>query len=237
METASIVASVLLIILSILLWRNSKGKKEEERPKKFYLGDVTLESLQFYCGMEFARPVLLAISGVVYDVSSRADLFYPGRKYQAYAGMDCARALAKDSVEASDCTSNLEGLTDEELQRLEEKKKEFVLDYPIVGQVVPLKKFTLEELAQYDGRDESKPYLLAVEGLIYDITTGKHFYGPNGTYPFAGKEVARALALLSTEESDLNSSNVKDLSPAELDTLHSWKAKFNLKYPIIGRIV
>lgn len=42
---------------------------------------------------------------------------------------------------------------------------------------------TLEELAKYDGRDPFMPILLSVRGTIYDVTTGKDFYGPGDHLP------------------------------------------------------
>lgn len=55
-------------------------------------------------------------------------------------------------------------------------------------------------------------------------------------YPFAGKEVARAFALLSTEISDCTE-NIEGLSFIEMDNLKDWIGKFNSKYPVIGQIV
>jgi hypothetical protein len=39
-------------------------------------------------------------------------------------------------------------------------------------------EITVQELAKYDGRDPSLPLLLAVRGSLYDVTSGKEFYGP-----------------------------------------------------------
>ena len=57
-----------------------------------------------------------------------------------------------------------------------------------------------------------------------------------GVYPFAGKEVARAFALLSTEVADCND-DLEGMSYTELENLREWVAKFNFKYPIVGKIV
>jgi membrane-associated progesterone receptor component len=54
-------------------------------------------------------------------------------------------------------------------------------------------------------------------------------------YPFAGKECARAFALLSTDLADCND-NLKGLHAAEMDTLQDWESKFYHKYPIVGEI-
>ncbi|KAL1634626.1 hypothetical protein SLS58_010621 [Diplodia intermedia] len=48
-------------------------------------------------------------------------------------------------------------------------------------------------LSAYDGSDPSKPIYLALNGTIYDVTPGRHFYGPGGGYHFfAGRDAARA---------------------------------------------
>lgn len=49
-----------------------------------------------------------------------------------------------------------------------------------VVQVAEMREFTPEELAEHDGRDPAKPMLLSIRGVVYDITTGKAFYGPDG---------------------------------------------------------
>jgi membrane-associated progesterone receptor component len=47
-------------------------------------------------------------------------------------------------------------------------------------------------------------------------------------YPFAGREVARAFALLSTELADCTDS-LEGLAAIELDNLKEWEDKFNWK--------
>lgn len=41
--------------------------------------------------------------------------------------------------------------------------------------------FTVLELKQYDGNQPDGRVLVAVNGIVYDVTKGKRFYGP-GTY-------------------------------------------------------
>ena len=57
-----------------------------------------------------------------------------------------------------------------------------------------------------------------------------------GIYPFAGHEVARAFALTSTELSDCHD-NLEGLGGMEMDNLKEWEAKFNWKYPVVGRLL
>ncbi|POS85807.1 hypothetical protein EPUL_002678 [Erysiphe pulchra] len=55
------------------------------------------------------------------------------------------------------------------------------------------KQFTDDDLKLFDGRDTKKPILLAINGTVYDVTLGRRFYGPGGSYHFfAGKDASRA---------------------------------------------
>jgi predicted heme/steroid binding protein len=55
------------------------------------------------------------------------------------------------------------------------------------------RRYTVEELAQYDGRDPSKPLLLAIMGRVYDVTKGWDKYGPGASYHFfVGKDATRS---------------------------------------------
>ncbi|CAK7206837.1 hypothetical protein SEUCBS139899_009643 [Sporothrix eucalyptigena] len=52
--------------------------------------------------------------------------------------------------------------------------------------------FTLEELAGYDGTDASKPVYLSIDGNVFDVSNGRHIYGPGGSYHyFAGVDASR----------------------------------------------
>lgn len=52
---------------------------------------------------------------------------------------------------------------------------------------------TDDELKAYDGSDASKPVYIALNGTIYDVSAGRHVYGPGGSYNFfAGRDATRA---------------------------------------------
>ncbi|KAE9452120.1 hypothetical protein C3L33_15984, partial [Rhododendron williamsianum] len=73
-------------------------------------------------------------------------------------------------------------------------------------------------------------------GRIFDVTTGKSFYGPGGDYAmFAGKDASRALAKMSKDEDDVVGS-LHGLSDKEMGVLNDWEKKFEAKYPIVGRV-
>ncbi|KAK6116970.1 hypothetical protein DH2020_049345 [Rehmannia glutinosa] len=97
-------------------------------------------------------------------------------------------------------------------------------------------ELTLQQLKNYDGTDSSKPIYVAIRGRIYDVTTGKSFYGPGGSYcVFAGKDASRALAKMSKDESDVVS-NLDGLTEKEIGVLDDWEKKFQAKYPIVGTV-
>uniref|UniRef100_A0A7N0V5G7 Cytochrome b5 heme-binding domain-containing protein n=1 Tax=Kalanchoe fedtschenkoi TaxID=63787 RepID=A0A7N0V5G7_KALFE len=98
-------------------------------------------------------------------------------------------------------------------------------------------QLSAEQLREFDGSDLSKPIYLAVKGRIFDVTSGKSFYGPGGAYEmFAGKDASRALAKMSKNEEDVVA-DIEGLSNKEMGVLSDWERKFEAKYPIVGRVV
>ncbi|CAI5474980.1 unnamed protein product [Closterium sp. Yama58-4] len=109
---------------------------------------------------------------------------------------------------------------------------------PVPGPPEPIKigEITLEELSQYSGSDPEKPILLAIRGRIYDVTRGKHFYGPGGPYAvFAGKEASRAFAKMSTDPKDAVG-DLTGLSYSEMETLRDWESSLQFKYDVVGTV-
>ncbi|KAG5063341.1 hypothetical protein JHK85_004524 [Glycine max] len=72
-------------------------------------------------------------------------------------------------------------------------------------------------------------------GRVYDVSTGKSFYGPSGPYAmFAVKDASRALAKMSKNDDDISPS-LDDLSDKEIGVLNDWENKFQAKYPVVAR--
>ncbi|KAL1813417.1 hypothetical protein DCAR_0625724 [Daucus carota subsp. sativus] len=100
------------------------------------LGDVTVEELRAYDGSDPNKPLLMAIKGQIYDVS-RSRMFYgPGGPYALFAGRDASRALALMSFESKDLTGNIDGLSPDELEVLQDWEYKFMEKYMKVGQIV-----------------------------------------------------------------------------------------------------
>lgn len=242
-ERASAVAVLLLATAAfIVVLRNSlRGPPAVAEPKSDTreVGEITLEELRGYTGADVTRPILLAVRGKIFDVSRGRDFYGPGGGYNLFAGHECACALAKMSLQTEDLHGDLSGVTPEQLGYLREWEDKFNEKYtvnPQVGSICETMSLSKEELATFDGKDASKPILLSIQGCVFDVTKGRDFYGPEGAYPFAGKEVARALAKTSLDKQDFND-NLEGLSHTEMRTLGEWERKFQSKYKIVGKLV
>ncbi|CAH0717412.1 unnamed protein product, partial [Brenthis ino] len=100
------------------------------------------------------------------------------------------------------------------------------------------KDMTVAELKKYDGTDAEGRVLLAVNGIIFDVTRGKKFYGPGGPYSaFAGKDATRGLATGQVAASDAEYDDVSDLGPDEIASAKEWEEQFKEKYDIVGRLL
>jgi predicted heme/steroid binding protein len=73
-------------------------------------------------------------------------------------------------------------------------------DSKSVTQQASDKIFTQAELALYNGSDPTKPIYLGMNGLVYDVTAGREYYQPGGTYHWlAGKDSSADLNLVGGE--------------------------------------
>ena len=71
------------------------------------------------------------------------------------------------------------------------------------------RRFSLEELREHDGSNESEPIYIAINGIVFDVSEGRKFYGKGKPYNmFAGRvsidlisitKVATTSALTCTE--------------------------------------
>ena len=63
-------------------------------------------------------------------------IFSAGAGYHVLAGKEVARALALMSLKPEDCTSDLTGLTEKQLQTLKQWEERYHRQYPVVGKLV-----------------------------------------------------------------------------------------------------
>ncbi|KAL1982023.1 hypothetical protein VTN96DRAFT_1847 [Rasamsonia emersonii] len=108
---------------------------------------------------------------------------------------------------------------------------------------VVFRTFTPSTLLPFNG-EGGAPVYLAVRGRVFDVTPGKHFYGPGGPYAnFAGRDASRGLACQSFDEEMLTKDlkgpldDLSDLTPEQWDNLKAWEERFLEKYLVVGKLV
>ena len=98
--------------------------------------------------------------------------------------------------------------------------------------------FTASELSQYDGRDGG-PIYLAILGDVFDVSTGRKYYGQQGGYSvFAGRDGSRAFITGCFDEQGAVP-DVRGLSERELDSLRRWRDFYaeHDTYRYVGKIL
>ncbi|XP_023732301.1 probable serine/threonine-protein kinase PBL25 [Lactuca sativa] len=102
--------------------------------------DMSEEELKAYDGTDPRKPVLLAIKGQIYDVSSARMFYGAGGTYGEWSGKDASRAIAKFSFEEEDLNRDLTGLGKVELEALDDWDIMFRSKYVKVGSIENPKK-------------------------------------------------------------------------------------------------
>ncbi|KAF9227170.1 cytochrome b5 [Gyrodon lividus] len=96
--------------------------------------------------------------------------------------------------------------------------------------------FTLKELAQYDGSDESKPIYVSIKGDVFDVTRKRDVYGKGGSYnTFSGKDGSKGLGKSSLKVEDAIA-DYSTLPENEMKVLDDWHTFFSKRYNIVGRV-
>ncbi|XP_004082828.1 neudesin [Oryzias latipes] len=153
-------AGLLLLLLSAALAEQVQKKSEEARPVRLF----TEEELRQYDGSEEHHPIYMAVKGVVFDVTKGKEFYGKNAPYNALTGKDSTRAVAKMSLNPEDLTSDITGLTEEQLQSLQNIfEGTYKAKYPIVGYTAsrilsadgsPNPDFQPEEQPQFQIKDE-----------------------------------------------------------------------------------
>ncbi|OAL49523.1 cytochrome b5 [Pyrenochaeta sp. DS3sAY3a] len=103
--------------------------------------------------------------------------------------------------------------------------------------------FTPPSLFPYNGLN-GMPVYLAVRGRVFDVTSGRNFYGPGGPYAnFAGRDASRGLACGSFDEDMLTKDldgpldTLEDLNGEQKEAMRGWEERFEEKYLVVGKLV
>ncbi|TCD70368.1 hypothetical protein EIP91_003720 [Steccherinum ochraceum] len=102
--------------------------------------------------------------------------------------------------------------------------------------------YTPRTLQPFNGENGQR-ILLGIKGVVYDVTAGRNFYGPNGMYAnFAGRDASRGMAKQSFDTEMLTPvdqplDKLEDLTQEEIDNMKGWMEHFSSKYIVCGRLV
>ncbi|XP_074307751.1 membrane-associated progesterone-binding protein 4 [Silene latifolia] len=101
----------------------------------------------------------------------------------------------------------------------------------------PLKLFTPQELALYNGTDQSLPIFLGILGSVFDVTKGKSHYGVGGSYNhFAGRDASRAF-VSGNFTGDALTDTLHGLSSSEVKSVVEWRDFYVRTYKFLGWLV
>ncbi|ETE68297.1 Neudesin, partial [Ophiophagus hannah] len=82
---------------------------------------------------------------------------------------------------------------------------------------------------------EDEPIYIAVKGVVFDVTSGKEFYGKGAPYnALVGKDSTRSVAKMSLDPADLTYDTM-GLTEEQLRSLdETFSNVYKAKYPIVG---
>ncbi|KAI8970117.1 cytochrome b5-like heme/steroid binding domain-containing protein [Mycotypha africana] len=98
---------------------------------------ITVSELAKHDGSDPSLPIYVAIKGDVFDVSKNTASYGPGAGYNVFAGKDSSKALGMSSLKPEDCVGDYSGLTEKQMETLNQWHEFFSKRYNIVGKVVP----------------------------------------------------------------------------------------------------
>jgi membrane-associated progesterone receptor component len=79
--------------------------------------------------------------------------------------------------------------------------------------------------------------MVALRGVIYDVSTSD-FYGVGGGYhQFAGHDASINLGKMSHDDQFLDKYGQINLDSEESKVLNDWVARFEAKYPLVGKVI
>jgi len=98
---------------------------------------MTEDELEMYNGSQPDKPIYIALSGKVYDVSTALDWYGPKATYSAFAGRACTRGISLPSLKQEDIHDDVSDFTEEQLVNLKYWNDFFNEKYPVIAVLIP----------------------------------------------------------------------------------------------------
>jgi predicted heme/steroid binding protein len=225
---------------------------QEEGQAQVAAENFTRRQLAYFDGSTPKKRAYVALRRVVHNCTTGFGFYGKGGAYHMFAGHDasCSLALMSFDLKYVDEFDYDAILGEEGLKSLDNWCDTFTRKYPPVGRLItemPEKReISREELAMHKGEGPvpegwaAAPIYIALRGKVYDVSFGgTAMFGPGGPYSaLAGKDATRALAKMSLDQDDIDSSNTSDLTDKEKATLALWSQRFRSfkRYPVVGNL-
>ncbi|EOR04185.1 DNA-directed RNA polymerase II subunit RPB9 [Wallemia ichthyophaga EXF-994] len=132
--------------------------------------------------------------------------------------------LPRTSIECPKCTTNQVVFFQDQSKRTETRMTLF------------FRSFSVDQLADFNGRN-GKDIYLAVNGLVFDVSSNPRIYGPGGMYHAAvAKDAARAFVTNCFKDQPTH--DLRGLTEKELSQVKGWQSFFDNhpKYMLVGGI-
>jgi len=108
---------------------------------------------------------------------------------------------------------------------------------PVEPKIVSNIELTPKQLQSFDGSDSDQPIYIAVDGIIYDVTSAARMYGAGKPYNvFAGRDATYALGSGSLKAESV-SKPASLLTPKQVQRMQEWKQVYDRKYNRVGKLV
>lgn len=108
---------------------------------------------------------------------------------------------------------------------------------PVAATADEMESFVKTDLRRYDGSDDSLPIMMAIQGIVFDVSSGANFYSKAGPYnQLVGKDASLAVGLMSLEQADLDAEDdISELDAQGIEDLNTvFYETYVRKYPILG---
>ncbi|KAE8542827.1 hypothetical protein D1P53_000890 [Cryptococcus gattii VGV] len=92
---------------------------------------ITPAQLAKHDGSDPSKPIYVAIKGKVFDVSSRGEMYAPGKGYNVFAGKDGSKGLGMSSLDPRDAVADYSSLNEGQMNTLNQWESFFEKRYSV----------------------------------------------------------------------------------------------------------